>query len=343
MSGRTKRTLYYIASSLLFLCAMAGSVLMAYLYGFKQKETFAYHFSFWVFCAITAFLPLEILVHELGHLLLGLILGFRPISFSVYGIILGRGSSGSRYACRAGGQTVLLPRNDRSVRGRYIFSAFGGAAFNLIYGGILLTCFFIFPLSPALFFFALFAPLNLYQGIAELIPCELPEGRTDGKMILELCKNTSYAQTFLAVLIAQGRLISQSYSELPKDLLFRLPVVREDDPAAMAVLQMRWQYAHFNGDDEEAQKQISRMESICDDGVAPIEFLCDVIWWKRIMLNEEVAEQTFKGKTIPELRTRYALEGKGKNDALDAIKREKMVGIRLFEEKLIAETQEKLQ
>ena len=340
MSGRGRRIAYDIACVVCLLCALGGTVAIAYFA--TDGETFFpdYVISVCIFAVVCLFLRFPVVLHELGHLFFGWTAGLRFLSVSVGRTNLsvnGISRTGSKnYA----GQTQMLPKNEKGARGRMIAFSMGGIVFNLAYGIAFLLLFFLAPRHPALYFFELFAPLQIYEGLTELFPAELPAGRTDGKMIAEFLARTDYSRVFLSVVTAQGILIRHTYQKIPKNLLFETPVIQADEPANLALLQLRWQYLFFLGEESAANRALHRLGMACEEsGAVASDLVCDLAYGRCVFDNDIAgARETFqdvRSKDLPALRTRYALTGEGLSAALEKAEKERVAGLKECEIKLI--------
>lgn len=258
MSGRTKRILYTVTSVFLMLAAAAGSLLLMFFYA-KSTLDYALIALVVLLCRV-----LPVLFHEVGHLLFGLTAGLRPIAVSVGWLTFGKGKV--KFGKRdADGATLMLPKKAKHARGKLIFFALGGAVSDLAIGGVLLALFFVLPFHSALLFFSELAPFFLAEGILALLPAELSAGKTDGAVVLSHIKKTSDAEVELRVFVAHGLLYRGTFSEIPREILFNTPVVREDLPAFVGLLQLRLLWLLDRGEMEEAKKTLERLLSLEED------------------------------------------------------------------------------
>ncbi len=259
MSGHTKQNLYYAFSLLFGAAALAGVILLAVFYvpagGYTWREWLVEA----VFLVCIA-LRIPAAIHEIGHLLLGLLCGMKCTSvtlcylnFSADGVHI----AGNDHA----GAITAFPRKPRHVRGKLLMFTLGGSLLNLLLGGALLALCLALPYHPACFFAGLLAPFLLYEGISALMPCDLPAGKTDGAVFLGLMKKRPEEETLLRVIAAQGMLYLGTFSELKKELLFGAPVVREDLPAGGALKLLQAQYFLAAKEEGTAEEILSRLVS----------------------------------------------------------------------------------
>lgn len=283
MNGRRKKTLYYCITVICLLAAVSACILMAYFF-YRESQTVLYTvFPFLLFCGVYVLVSPCVLVHECGHLFFGACARLKPVSVRVGSLYI-EGKKVRFSFSSAAGKTEFVPRGGKNVRGRMMAASLGGAAFNFLFGIVFFVLFFVLPANPVLLFFELFAPLHLYEGIAAILPAELGAGRTDGELFFALKNNSPEAKVFVNVLTAQGILLSETFDKVDEELLFNTPVVREDDPAFLSLLHLRWQYLMWKGETERAANELSRLAELQDylDERASAEVACDAVFMRRI-------------------------------------------------------------
>ena len=335
MSGRSKRTLYHVITTLCLCAAFAACFLMAYSVYLERGEIFYPLYSGLVFIGIYILVSPVVLVHECGHLIFGACARLRPVSVRVGRLVI-TGKKVRLAFSTVAGETVLVPKDSKGVRGRMIAASLGGATFNFIFGIVFSVLFFVLPANPILLFFELFAPLHLYEGIAAILPAELRSGRTDGELVRQLKANTPEAQIFCNVLSVQGTLFSNTFDKVDEKLLYDVPVVREDDPAFLSLLHLRWQYRMWKGELDLAQKELARLEELSEylDESASAKVKCDAVFMRRVLNGK--AEVAFEipneaKKTCEGLRAQLALGGGDKAQYKKITAQEPAAGIKALE------------
>lgn len=257
MSGRAKRIVYRAADTALFLAAVAAMALcVLFTLPKPYPETPEFIATSVLIVAVLARLP--VLLHEAGHLLFGLLAGMKLASFRV-----------SLFGSDTAGATEMFPGSGDGVKAKFCCFALGGAAFNLLLSGGLFALYFCLPYHPALLFCVMFAPFCAYEGIRALLPASLPAGKTDGAVLLGVLRGDPEEEVMLRVLRAQGILYRGVFSDVPRELLFGAPVVREDLPAFHALLLLKTQFLLFEGKRERAKKTFDRLTEI--EGLTPAE------------------------------------------------------------------------
>lgn len=355
MSAKGKRISYRIFLVVCGLAAIVGTIVIACTAIDYAKTDYSYLWAFGTAIAFLVLMSVNTLVHETGHLVFGALAGMRFSSIRFSRIRIMR--VGKKVKCKflrrseVAGSCEMYPSGGKNVRGRMIAYTLGGAVFSLIYGGIFLALYFVLPLHPALYFFELFAPLSLLEAVASLYPAETATGKTDGAVVVGLIKNDPSAVVALRVMTAQGILSAGSFASFDRNLLFDLPVVREDDASFLALLQLRWDYLFFAGEEQAAFEQLERLETLY--GYLPdlnrSEVACDLVYAystvspDRARAERYLTDAAFGEGTCAYYRANAAyarLSGKDGTEyikkALAVITEEPIVGIAELERKFLA-------
>ncbi len=255
MSGRSKRILYYICDAALFL-ALGGGGLIAVAFLTARESDWGMVALCLALLAVLIRLP--VFLHECGHLIFGTLAGMELAAF--------------RFSLFENGcaMTAMFPKNGRRVKGKFLAFTLGGAALDLLAGGILLALWLALPAHPVTVFCGCFSGFCLYEGVRALLPAELPAGKTDGAVLFGLLKKAPEEEIALRVLEAQGILFGGSFSDLKRERLFETPVVREDLPAYHALLLLRAQYLLAAGEEDAAHGVLLRLSSLAEE-LAPEE------------------------------------------------------------------------
>ncbi|MDE6442209.1 MAG: hypothetical protein K2L12_05620 [Clostridia bacterium] len=196
------------------------------------------------YIAIVLALPFESLVHELGHMLFGAIVRIKAVPrFSLFG------SS----SCK------IIPRTDKHLRMRVLFTSFGGITVNFLFSIVGLVGLFI----PEVAYLSVFLPASSYLFWLNVQPLYLGADKTDGLVIHEFYHNEDSAKVTVAVLTAQAQILKgKRIEEVDKDLLFSQPVIREDDPAFISLTELKRDYLLAVGQPEQAQILTDRLEQL---------------------------------------------------------------------------------
>jgi hypothetical protein len=197
-----------------------------------------------------------IVIHELGHLVVGLSAGFRcgsiffgPLQFNApFGISL----NPDRRSWWHGGVALFPDKHDR-LRARAIAMVFAGPAANLLSG----TVVFLLPF-PKGFFSGLFIVASIAAGVVELLlPIRGPTFVFDGNRIWMLLRNQAMGERWLALmrLAADARrgIMPESMSA---DFLAKAIAVRDDSADTVIAHAMAYSNAFHQHRDADAAQML---------------------------------------------------------------------------------------
>lgn len=163
---------------------------------------------------------LHIVIHESGHLVLGLLTGYRFVSFRLFSLCLvsinGKYRLVRHKVPGTLGQCLLEPP---AYKENYPFQLYllGGVLFNGLASIIFLMA---YPLAPT--FSIAFVFLGLFTGLTNLIPFGFNDGKT-----LQIAKASKENQKLLYIQLATNAEMTQGsrFSELSKDYFEKIPGV----------------------------------------------------------------------------------------------------------------------
>lgn len=262
MSGNTRKLLYQIFDWVLWLGALGGAMA---LYFVLPEDYGAGEYVAGAGLVVCILLRIPTAVHELGHLLFGLAARMRPhaVTLSLFRFS-GEGVKFVGYTESYAGCTEMAPVGGEHMRPRFLLYTLGGSALCLLLGVTFLLLSVLLPYSAWWLFCGMFSLYEIGEGIRALIPACLPEGETDGEVVRSVLKGEAEAQVLLSVLTAQGILYRHSFSDVPRELLFGLPVVREDAPCFRILLWLRMLWCLSEGDLGEASAALERFRFVAD-------------------------------------------------------------------------------
>lgn len=169
-------------------------------------------------------IPLHIILHELGHLILGKISGFDFISYRV-GSFHFQKEEGKLVRKKisipgTGGQCIMNPPADWE-RPHYLLYLIGGGLFNLITAFVFLLITFLLKEGRGWEFFLGAAITGIFLGISNLMPLTLSGVPTDGKNVQQilkdpLAKRALWLQLKLAAELSMGK----SWEDLPEEYFY---------------------------------------------------------------------------------------------------------------------------
>ena len=168
---------------------------------------------------------LQVAVHEGGHLVCGLLTGYRPLSFRIGRVLLvkldGRWRVRRFHVPGTGGQCLMAPPAQESPP--YRLYHLGGGLANLLLAALALTAFLWTDFLPARVFTGALACLGLWMAAVNLIPMRQGGIGNDGYNVKYLGQDSlallcSSAQLWMNESLLEG----YSLADMPEEW-FRLP------------------------------------------------------------------------------------------------------------------------
>jgi hypothetical protein len=173
-----------------------------------------------------------IVVHEIGHLVCGLSVGFH-LTHVRFGPL--RISPPFRVSFKlepktgASGGVSMIPGSSKNLRSRAMVFILGGPLANLLVGTL------IFALKIGGSLAAGFAALSILIGLGNLIPFRRLALISDGKRMLMLLKNVGQGERLLAILQLAAELRSGVEPEnLSPDFIAKATAVKDESPDTVA-------------------------------------------------------------------------------------------------------------
>ena len=254
----------------MFGVLLAGGLLFGYLVGqlFAQKATESQTNDPNLLVVILS-LPLIImgilLVHELGHVLGGKLVGFRFLLLIVGPLKVTGGKNGLRFELNrnlamAGGLAACLPIDTRNLNRRLLVMVMGGPLASLLLG-LSGVSFFraVFNHSPWDLLSLLLGLGSLAIAVVTLIPVTTSGYMTDGSQILSLLRNDATARQKALILALQGESLSGVLPRNWNRSLLAEALVGEGDPNSQAIAQVMAYYAALDrGEIDRAGSHLSK-------------------------------------------------------------------------------------
>lgn len=152
-------------------------------------------------------LLVQIILHEAGHMVAGLVAGWRFVSFRIFGVMLVRRRGRLRFASfgipGTGGQCLMSPPDRPADRCRLTLYNAGGFAANLVVAIAALAAWFVWRGSMAFFgeaFLLSLALTGIFLGLQNGLPMVLGGIPNDGMNIRHLRRDPCAAQVFVDTL-----------------------------------------------------------------------------------------------------------------------------------------------
>lgn len=169
-------------------------------------ESFVNRHSFFAVLLISAFFAfliifLHVLVHEAGHLIGGLLSGYRFISFRIFNVMWikreGKIRCGRYKLPGTGGQCLMSPSEEKGGKYPCMLYNLGGSLANLLLSGLTLLLLILFrnpPWISNLLYFV--SSMGILMALINGIPLQLGTVNNDGYNAFHLNKNATTKHSF---------------------------------------------------------------------------------------------------------------------------------------------------
>ncbi len=154
-----------------------------------------------LFVLMYAAMLIQIIIHETGHLVFGLLTGYRFSSFRIFSLMWIKENDHIRFkrmtVAGTGGQCLMIPPNLKDRRMPFILYNFGGAILNGLLAVICLGISFAFTrYSFGWTFCLLFAVFGFAFAMINGLPIRMGQVNNDGRNALDLTKSTEAIRAF---------------------------------------------------------------------------------------------------------------------------------------------------
>ncbi len=182
---------------------------------------------------------LQIIIHECGHLIFGLVTGYKfcSIRFSSFMWIKLEGKIRfKRYSLAGtGGQCLMAPPELIDGRMPFVLYNLGGCIANIIFSGMLLTCGLIYDVPYLSLFFIVCAIWGFSTALQNGIPFDLATVSNDGSNTLSLCKSRSARQGFwLSMKVGEALTNNIRIKDMPEEWFDIKPDGKDIHPLALS-------------------------------------------------------------------------------------------------------------
>lgn len=334
MSEKKKKTASQkLTSSLSFIVfALIGAAMGGVTIFFEEKifgedptamQSFMFLLGGFVLMVIS-FIP-HVIVHEAGHLVGGLLSGYKFISFRIMNLMLikldGKLRFKSYSLAGTGGQCLMSPPEMKDGKLPVFLYNLGGSLMNLIFSGILvfiavlvrdnaIASYVLITLSLLGFAFALTNGIPINSGLVT----------NDGYNALKLSGNKAALRGFWIQMKMNKMLVyGKGMSDMPQEW-FEIPSDEEMKNAMIAPLGVfGCGYLMEKGEYEKAESTIEHLLSI-ESGIAGVHrslMICDRIYLRLVAGDNDTASQLYDNdlkkfiqsmKSFPQvIRTEYTI------------------------------------
>lgn len=167
----------------------------------------------------------DVILHEAGHLIFGLISGYRFVSFRIGSLTLLRGENGklrlgSMKIAGTGGQCLMAPPDMVDGKIPVVLYNLGGCIVNALAGTVMLVCYFLFcsELTLASTCLMVAALFNFALCLTNGIPMNTAMIANDGKNALQLGRDPVALRAFwLQLKINEQQTLGVSLRDMPHE------------------------------------------------------------------------------------------------------------------------------
>ena len=182
-----------------------------------------------VLVAMFVMFLLQIILHEGGHLVAGLLSGYRFVSFRIGSLTWVKTGDGKVALKRmnvqgTGGQCLLCPPDVPTEKCPYKLYHLMGGLTNLVLGAIGILLAILLPENRAVFCLCeLFGVVGIVLGLTNLIPFRVGGMQNDGYNLWDLRDNMTAKECINLVLSLNALItVADSYADLPESLVSKV-------------------------------------------------------------------------------------------------------------------------
>lgn len=290
------------------------------------------------FMMIVVSFIMQIIIHEAGHLIFGLLTKYRFSSFRVFNLFLvnEEGHIKIKYLKIAGtaGQCIMLPPELNEKRIPYIWYNLGGCLLNIITASLFVLISFFIDHLYVYTFLILLSAFGFMFALLNGFPLRMPLVNNDGQNILSLMRNPKAPRIFWNMLKANEYVLNGFRIKDFPEYFFVEPDINDFDNSIMAstTLLISGRLIDLH-EFEKAKKYISDVLSI-DSALIGLHrrlMICDLILCELLIKNDietinqllDKEQRAFmkEMKKYPSvIRTQYAYALLGLNDVEKANK-----------------------
>ena len=305
----------------------------------ESLGSFLVAYGFYMLLAVIVFL-IQLIIHEAGHLVFGLLSGYKFNSFRIMSLIIskkdGKLTLGRKKVAGTGGQCLMSPPDYNDGNYSYILYNLGGCILNLISAVIFALLFIAAKDVPVLnTFLAELAVVGVINALINGIPMQTKDVPNDGYNALHTGDSAQSRKSFWTQLkMSEYSFNGVRAKDMPEELFF-IPTDEDKDNAIVSSSAVFYEYRLM---DEGKYKEANDVcYKLLDGGYTMPGIHRNLMVFDRIVTDlllqngkcstEELKEPkmaNYLKKMIasPEvLRTRYVVSLLAENDEAEANKR----------------------
>lgn len=223
---------------------------------------------------ILAFI-VQIIVHEGGHLLFGLMTGYRFVSFNILGIIWHKGPDGRLHMNRmqiagAGGQCLMSPPDYNEGRFPFILYNLGGALTNLIAALLFGLLAWALPFAPVRILLGTQAAVGVVFALLNGLPIPVEAIQNDGTNLVCIRRDENARRAFWTQMKVAAELVAgRRLKHLPDEWFRPFPEEAMSNPIVTAIAVMNTSRLMDEMDFAAAEREIRALMAR-EKGVLPL-------------------------------------------------------------------------
>jgi hypothetical protein len=184
---------------------------------------------------------LQVIIHEFGHLMFGLLTGYRFLSFRIFGFLWTKESGQLKFKrlsiAGTAGQCLLIPPESTDENTPFVLYNLGGALLNAGFGLIFFGLFLLVDNSPyGSYFLLIVAIVGLGYSVLNGVPLRMGLVDNDGYNIRSIKKSKRALQDFLLQLRINERLHKGARLRDLPDEWFKVPEQEEMNNSITAAI-----------------------------------------------------------------------------------------------------------
>lgn len=259
-----------------------------------------------VFVLVLASFLIQIIIHESGHLVCGLLSGYTFVSFRIGSATIirdeGKWKIKKFSIPGTGGQCLLMPPEEDEERVPFILYNLGGVIFNLVFGimPILIVVFFNETAPWLKGFLLVFGGVGIISALLNGIPLKVTGIANDGSNVMSMIKDKEARKAFYSQLRFNGLL---SMGVRPREMNiddFKFQGGDASSPLNTALILMEYNYYLDKMEFEKGRELLNSLNPYLNNilGIYRYEIACEKIFLELVLNGESNLVQRLYNKEL---------------------------------------------
>ena len=299
------------------------------------------------------------IVHELGHVCFAWFAKMDCVYVKCFCIKIAVKDGKRRFALAwpfANDETQVTPKCGGNMEKRAARYTLGGLTCSALFLCVIVACAIVCAfLGSVQFLFWGLLPYTAYLFFLNALPFEYGNGKTDALVYRGIKKGYDAEKVMLSAMEIQGQLYAgKTFSEIDAEYYFNLPQLCEEEPLYAVILDLRYRYYLDKEDLEKAADCLNRLAGVqCYLPDEEVEKIAAELTYMHVLNGDierandcaKLCEGYLKGNTVSAKRILLVYSKLvNRTEALEvlelqareALGKERIAGVRQFEEKLIS-------